>query len=238
VLDNSRAAANERQFEALDKALTLDLSELVDRSFYIENRYINLNAVRMTGEFLGMLVYGNMEMIPKSLLGSSMAYQASKYIVKYISPVNPNNLWYLRLYLSNSVLLAALEENSRFSKTVFESYIEICESIIEQEALVKWDLSAIGDLGRMLVANATKFSDVMRLMRGLLEVNRTARSAIRSELRQSPDRHRESELKGMKIRAKDDAISWLSMYHRKAVKNEELESLLQHYLEDKDLNPD
>jgi hypothetical protein len=192
----------------------------------------------MTGVFLRMLVYENLAMIPKSMLGSSMAYQASKYIVKYISQTNPNNLGYLGLYLSNSVLLAALEENSRFSQTVFDNYIEICKSIIEREALVRWDIIAVGGLGRLLVANATKFSDIVRLIRALLEVNRTARSAIRSELEQSPDRHREIELNEMIIRAKDDATSWLSMYHRKTVKNEELESLLQLYLEDQNLNPD
>jgi hypothetical protein len=186
VLDNKTAAANEHRFDTLDKAVTLDMSELIDRSFYSQNRYINQKAVEMTGQFLRLLVQENVPAIPKALLGGSIAYQASKQIIRSVSPVNPNNLGYLRLYAGDSVLVSALKDNSRFSQAVFDNYVEICNSVIEMQALIKWDLRDFGGLGRLIVANAGEIGSVVQIMRSLLEINRAARVSIKRELSENP----------------------------------------------------
>jgi hypothetical protein len=238
VLDNRTAGANEHRFDTLDKALTLDMSQLVDRSFYSQNRYINMKAVEMTGQFLTMLVQENVPEIPKALLGDSIAYQASKQIIRSISPVNPNNIRYLQVYAGASVLVSALKENSRFSQIVFDNYIEICNSVIEMQALIKWDLRDIGGLGRLIVASAGEITNVVQCMRSLLEINRMARAAIKKELGEEPDRRRRYELEAMMIMARKDITSWRTMQQRKAALNEELGNLIQLYMDNKGLNPD
>jgi hypothetical protein len=236
--DQGIATVNSDRFEALDKAVTLDLSQLVERSFYSENRYINLNAVAMTGQFLRMLVYENVQTIPKALLGSSFAYQASEFITRRISRVNPNKGGYLGLYLPNSNLVTTLKENSRFSQSVLDYYVDICNAVIDHQALISWDLKTIGELGRLIVTNAAEIATVAQVMSQLLEVNRRARAAIKQESTEHPDRHRKYELEAMMTRVKEDLASWRSMQQRKAPSDEELGRRIQLYIDSKELNPD
>ena len=55
---------------------------------------------------------------------------------------------------------------------------------------------------------------------------------------EGPDRRRKYDLNTMMKLAKTDVVSWRSMKERKAPSQEELGSLIQLYIDSKELNPD
>jgi len=126
--------------------------------------------------------------------------------------------------------MTALEENSDFSKAVFEHFIEIFEFIIEEERITKFDLDKIGGLGRLIIANSAKITAATDYTKALLEVNKKARASLIQEVKTggvSPKR--ESELKELIVEVQKDLKSFMKIYYKRVGNNPVLEDLIKSY---------
>lgn len=231
VINTSEGWENEHKFDAVDSAMTFQLKGLVDRSFMCANTYITEHCVRMLGNFIDMLIFERgMAPFQKYHIGSMLSYESAECVKRFITRTDDRKIGFLILYVGDANIMTALEENSDFSKAVFEHFIEIFEFIIEEGRITKFDLDKVGGLGRLIIANSAKITAATDYTKALLEVNKKARASLIQEVKTggvSPKR--ESALKELIVEVQKDLKSFLKIYYKRVGNNPVFEDLIKSY---------
>jgi hypothetical protein len=231
VIDSLEAWGLEHKFDAIDKAMTYDLRNLIERSFLSKNGYIIQNSVGMSRVFLEMLILENgIERQPKLLIGRSLAYGTADLVKRYISETDRHIGGFLALYLPTSSLMHFLEENSDLSEVVFRYFIDVFGHLVDNQRIIKEDLDYAGGVGRLIIAHSAKIKAADQYLTSLLEIQSRAMIGMGNQLMQQKlSKTRKEEMEDMLSGIKTDLHSFVRYSREKAPENEVLKLLVESF---------
>ena len=168
---NTRSAEkNEDKYDKIDEYTSYEFNNVVERSFLCKNYHITEECVRMLATFAEMVFYnGNLGPLQKNRTGSMLAFHSAEAIKRISTKKELIKSSYLHFYISKTFLIDILEENQEFSKSVFDSLMEIAEYLLENNNFEYFDEDELGAVSRRMIVECSKITNVENYVKQILE---------------------------------------------------------------------
>jgi len=225
------AIEQDRKFDAIDEFSTFKLNEVIDRVFLCKNYHLIGDSINIYSSLAEMIIYNSfLGEIQKDKIGSSFVYYSYEAIKRYITNGYPKKLNYLNFYLGNTHILHLLEQNSKFSKSVFSTFIELVDFLIDADKFDLSELEKLTGLCRLIIAYSPKILEASNFVEQILKLQKKLKIKYLQEIVTSRRQEQESN-KANKIvsQIQKDMSTYLAGMNRKNIINEELKEVLEKY---------
>jgi hypothetical protein len=230
-LNTQVAAENDKKFNIIDEFVSFKFNAIIEKSFLCRNYYIIEECVQMLGIFTSMVVYKrNMGDIQKSAIGSMLVYNSSEAIKRFITNKYPKRFNYLYLFLSTTVILDGLKQNSNFSKSIFDTLIDIVGFIAEKDIVGKLDMQEISGLCRLIIAHFHQITEAAKYVEEIIKVQKKIKTKISQELITNRSQSSSKNKRIMINEIQKDIESYLSTMKRYNILNNDLKKVIIEYI--------
>lgn len=220
------------KFNAIEHAVSFQFNNLVERAFLCKNYYVIENVVRMIGSFIEMIIFNNnLESYQKFRIGSMLAFNASGAIKKFADNKYPNQYSYLNFYVGTSHIQSLLHENSSFSQSVFDYYVDIFAHLVETDNFSKLDSEEISGLCRLIIANSKGVNDVNIYVEKIMKTQKKLKQKIFRDVISKTFKQKEIDDKRLLAsNIENDFKSYLNIMERETIVNDSLKATITKYV--------
>lgn len=230
-LTNKTAEENDRKFETIDESIAFKFNRLIERSFLCKNSYIVEECVRMLGIFTEIIVFNdNMGELQKERMGASLAYGSCESIKRFITLNYQSKMGYLNLFMGTSTILDALKENSRFSTSIFETFINLSEFLLEKGLVNKFENQEISGLCRLIVGYSGQITAAGGYVGQILKLQEKLKISLEEKIALNDSKSNIRNLKELVQEINKDIKSYLNLMSTKRIVNDSLKETISRFI--------
>jgi hypothetical protein len=128
------------------------------------------------------------------------------------------------------VILDGLKQNSNFSKSIFDTLIDIVGFIAEKDIVGKLDMQEISGLCRLIIAHFHQITEAAKYVEEIIKVQKKIKTKISQELITNRSQSSSKNKRIMINEIQKDIESYLSTMKRYNILNNDLKKVIIEYI--------